>query len=115
MTEGGGEVSLTECIVLQASPGVIGGVKRLFFAGRKEVRGRDAINCTLEDWMEVFFNVGIGDPDRRCGRDCGAGRAVGGDGEVCKESGRCVYSGIYGGIHSCDCCGGVDGYLVDSV
>ena len=70
--------------------------------------GRDTIDFTLEDWMEVFFKVGMGDPGRRCGRDCRAGRAVGGDGEVCKERGRCVYSGI----HACGCCGGgVDVWL----
>lgn len=96
--------SLTECVVLQASPGVIGCIERLVLAGWKEVGGGDTIDCTLEDWMEVFFEVGMGDPGRRCGR---AGRAVDGDGEVCKKGGRCVYGGIYGGIHGCDCCGGV--------
>ena len=42
----------------------------------------------------------MGYPGRDCcGRDSRAERAVGGDGEVCKEGGRWVYSGIYGGIH----------------
>ena len=57
--------------------------------------------------MEVFFKVGMGDLYRPCDSDSGAERAVGGDGEVYKEGGRCVYDGIYGGIHGCGCCGGV--------
>ena len=63
--------------------------------------GRDAINCTLEDWIEVFFKIGMGDLGRRCGGSSGAGRVVGGDGEVCEDGGRCVYGGIYGGIYGC--------------
>lgn len=98
--------SLTECVVLQASPGVIGCIERLVLAGWKEVGGGDTIDCTLEDWMEVFFEVGMGDPCRRCGRDSGGRRAVGGDGEAYKVGGRCVYSGIHGGIHGCGRCGG---------
>ena len=52
--------SLTEYIVLQASLYVVGCVERLVLAGRKEVGGRDTIDYTLEDGMEVFFEVGIG-------------------------------------------------------
>ena len=56
--------SLTECAVLQASPGVVGCIERLVFTRRKEVGGRDTIDCTLEDRMEVFVNVGIRYPGR---------------------------------------------------
>ena len=66
--------SLTECVVLQASPSIVGCIECLIFTGRKEVGGRDSIDCTLEDGMEVFFKVGmrypwrIGDGDRRVRR-----------------------------------------------
>lgn len=56
--------SLTECVVLQASPGVVGCIERLVFAGREEVGGRDTIDCTLEDRMGVFFKVGMRYPER---------------------------------------------------
>ena len=52
--------SLTEYVVLQASPGIVGCIECLVLAGWKEVGGRDAIDCTLEDRMEVFFEVGMG-------------------------------------------------------
>lgn len=40
--------SLTECEVLQASLGGIGYLKGLVLAGRKGIRGKDAINCILK-------------------------------------------------------------------
>lgn len=66
--------SLTECVVLQASPGVVGCVERLIFAGRKEVGGGDAIDYALKDRMEVFFEVGMGYPCWGCGRGSSLGQ-----------------------------------------
>ena len=74
------------CLVLQASPGIVGCIERLVLTRRKEVGGRDAIDCTLEDRMEIFFEIGIGylrgigDGDRRGRRTCG---------EVFWDGGRC--------------------------
>ena len=51
--------SLTECVVLQASLDIVGCVECLVFAGRKEVGGRDSIDRTLKNRMEVFFKVEI--------------------------------------------------------
>ena len=62
---------LIKCVVLQASPGVVGCIERLVLARRKEGGVRDAIDCTLEDRMKVFVKVGmrypesISDGDRR--------------------------------------------------
>ena len=61
--------SLNECVVLQASPGVVWYIKYLVLAGRKEVGGGDAIDRTLEDRMEVFFKVGVRYPGRIGGDD----------------------------------------------
>ena len=49
--------SLTECVVLQASPYIVGCIECLVFAGRKEVGGRYSIDYTLEDRMEVFLKI----------------------------------------------------------
>ena len=44
--------SLTECVVLQASPGVVGCIERLVFTRQKEGGERDATDYTLEDRIE---------------------------------------------------------------
>ena len=54
--------SLTKCVILQTSPDVVGYIKRLILAKRKEVGGRNTINCTLDNGIEIFFEVGMGYP-----------------------------------------------------
>ena len=51
--------SLTEYVVLQTSPGIVGCIEYLVFTGRREIGGRDSIDYTLNDRIEVFFKVGI--------------------------------------------------------
>ena len=51
--------SLTEYVILQASPYIIGCIECFIFTRRIEVGGRDSIDCTLKDRMEVFFKVGM--------------------------------------------------------
>ena len=62
--------SLTERAVLQASPGIVGCIKRLVLAWRMDVRGRNTIDCSLEDRNKVFFEIRI----RYLGRGSGGDR-----------------------------------------
>ena len=62
--------SLTERVVLQASSGIVGCIKRLVLARRMEVRGRNTIDCSLEDRSKVFFERRI----RYLGRGSGGDR-----------------------------------------
>ena len=50
---------MNEGVVLQASLGAVGCIKRLVLAGRKEVGGIGAIDRPLEDRNKVFFMVGL--------------------------------------------------------
>ena len=49
--------SLTERVVLQASPGIVRCINRLVLARRKEMRERYTIDCPLKDRDKVFFGV----------------------------------------------------------
>ena len=91
--------ALTKGVVLQSFLSIVRCVKRLVFARRKKVGGWDLIDRPLDVRNEVFFEVGIRYPYSDYGRSSGAGRAAGGDGEVCEEGGVWVYNGIYGGIY----------------
>ena len=51
--------SLTERAVLQASPGIVGYIKRLVLARRMNVRGRNTIDCSLKDRNKVFLKIRI--------------------------------------------------------
>ena len=62
---------LTERAVLQASPGIVGCIKRLVLARRMEVRGRNTIDCSLKDRNKVFFEIWIRYLERGSGGDRG--------------------------------------------
>ena len=84
--------ALTECVVLQASPGIVGRIEGLVLAWWEEVGGWDAIDCALEDWDEVLVKIGMWYPARGVDGDWGGRRTDCGGGEVCYKGGRLVYS-----------------------
>ena len=64
-------ISLTERVVLQASPGIVRYIKRLVLARRKEVKERYAIDCSLKDRDKVFFDIRMRYQGRGSGGDRG--------------------------------------------
>ena len=65
-----GEI-LIEGIVLQASPGIVGGIERFVLNRWKKMGGWNMINCPLKDRNKVFFKVGMGYPGRCVWIHCG--------------------------------------------
>ena len=63
--------SLTERAVLQASPGIVGCIKRLVLARRMKVREKNTIDCSLENRNKVFFKIRIRYLGRGSGGDWG--------------------------------------------
>lgn len=63
--------SLTERVVLQASPGIVRCINRLVLARRKEMRGRYAIDCPLKNGGKVFFGIRMRYLERGSGGDSG--------------------------------------------
>ena len=54
--------------------------------------------------MKVVFKIEIQYLGRICDDDSRVERVAGDGGEVCKEGGRWVYSGVYDRIYRCGCC-----------
>ena len=88
---------LTKRAVLQASPGIVECIKRLLLARRMNMRGRNTIDCSLEDRNKVFFEIRIRYLGRGSDGDRGGERTGCGDGELSYKGGRCVYiDGVHG-------------------